>query len=166
MTAAFANFYPVDPGELDALVDLAREIWQEHYPAIISQHQIDYMLERFQSRNAITAQLEEGYRYFWIRAGGDNVGYFAVRGDDRGLFLSKFYIRAAHRGRGIGRQALDFVERLARNRGHARIHLTVNKRNPSAAVYERLGFRVTELVTTDIGGGFVMDDFMMEKALE
>jgi ribosomal protein S18 acetylase RimI-like enzyme len=44
--------------------------------------------------------------------------------------------------------------------------LTVNKRNTRAiAAYRRNGFTVLEAVVADIGGGFVMDDFLMSKHL-
>lgn len=43
----------------------------------------------------------------------------------------------------------------------ARIYLTVNKHNKRAiAAYERFGFARTEEAASDIGGGFVMDDYI------
>jgi ribosomal protein S18 acetylase RimI-like enzyme len=42
----------------------------------------------------------------------------------------------------------------------------VNKRNERAInSYRKYGFAVRETVVDDIGGGFVMDDFIMEKKL-
>lgn len=44
--------------------------------------------------------------------------------------------------------------------------LNVNKHNAVAiAAYERCGFRIASGVEIDIGGGFVMDDWVMERAL-
>jgi hypothetical protein len=31
--------------------------------------------------------------------------------------------------------------------------------------YERLGFRIVEALVMDIGGGYVMDDYKMEKVV-
>ena len=42
------------------------------------------------------------------------------------------------------------------------IRLTVNKKNFSINIYKRLGFSIVEDVKTDIGGGFFMDDYVME----
>ena len=40
----------------------------------------------------------------------------------------------------------------------------MNRNNlESIAFYERIGFRKTEKLVTDIGGGYVMDDWRMEK---
>jgi len=47
--------------------------------------------------------------------------------------------------------------------GLTRLWLTINKRNPVLQIYERLGFVRTAAIVMDIGGGFVMDDFRMEK---
>ena len=46
------------------------------------------------------------------------------------------------------------------------IYLTVNKQNLiSISVYEKLGFLRARDLVTDIGSGFVMDDYVMEKYL-
>ena len=45
------------------IVDLATEIWNEYYVALTSKEQVDYMLEKFQSVNAIKSQIEEGWKY-------------------------------------------------------------------------------------------------------
>ena len=42
--------------------------------------------------------------------------------------------------------------------------MQVNKRNDRAiAAYQKAGFCIAEEAVLDIGGGFVMDDFLMEK---
>jgi RimJ/RimL family protein N-acetyltransferase len=47
-----------------------------------------------------------------------------------------------------------------------RLILSVNKRNTKAiTAYKRNGFAIVESVVTDIGGGFVMDDYVMDKEL-
>jgi ribosomal protein S18 acetylase RimI-like enzyme len=48
----------------------------------------------------------------------------------------------AHRGRGIGTSLLEALEREARNRRIHRLSLSVERDNPAAALYERLGFRL------------------------
>ena len=43
-------------------------------------------------------------------------------------------------------------------------YLTVNKYNSSSIeVYKKRGFEITDAAVTDIGSGFVMDDYIMEK---
>jgi ribosomal protein S18 acetylase RimI-like enzyme len=69
-------------------------------------------------------------------------------------------------GRGFGSLLLRHCEREARKRGMRRLVLTVNKQNSKAIkAYQRNGMRIADSVVTDIGGGYVMDDFVMEKEL-
>jgi ribosomal protein S18 acetylase RimI-like enzyme len=53
---------------------------------------------------------------------------------------------------------------VARERGCSRLVLAVNKNNRDAiAAYLKHGFRVADAVVKDIGGGYVMDDYIMVK---
>ncbi|HOW28892.1 MAG TPA: GNAT family N-acetyltransferase [Elusimicrobiota bacterium] len=161
-------FVPVVDGKDIAAVEaLARRIWREHYIPLIGEAQVEYMLTRFQSEDAIAAQIAAGYSYYLMEEeGGRAIGYlsFVLEGDR--LFLSKFYVDREHRGRGFGRRALQFVETCARKKGVSKITLTVNKNNAgSIRVYAKLGFVVSGPVVRDIGSGFVMDDQGMEKVL-
>jgi GNAT superfamily N-acetyltransferase len=147
---------------------LAREIWTEHYTPLIGPAQVDYMLTTIQSPAAITRQLREGYDYRILESGGEYAGYFAVRAepDTRALFLSKLYVRKAMRRRAIARRAIEWMSVHAQALELDRICLTVNRHNFALQVYERLGFEIVEDVVTDIGGGFVMDDYRLEKRLK
>jgi len=162
------TFVPLaSDAELVELEQLAYEIWNEHYVPIIGQAQVDYMLERFQSRAAMREQIAAGYEYYGVRRGGSLIGYMAVRAEpeQKRLFISKLYLHKSSRGSGTGRLCMEFIERLARQRDLEYLWLTVNKGNPSVQIYERLGFRIAADIVMDIGNGFVMDDFRMEKAL-
>jgi GNAT superfamily N-acetyltransferase len=157
-------FIPATSYKQTAIVEsLAREIWTEHYTPIIGGDQVAYMLAHFQSQQAITDQIRAGAQYFLIEENDEFIGYFAVEPKGKELLLSKIYVKHARRGKGYGRKAVHFVGKLARERHLARIVLTVNKNNPSVNVYEKLGFKNTGALVQDIGGGFVMDDYKMEK---
>jgi GNAT superfamily N-acetyltransferase len=152
--------------QIAAVVRLAREIWQEHYLPIIGQEQVDYMLEKFQSERALVEQLGESYEYYLVVHHEQIVGYVAVVPDNSepSLMLSKLYVRKSERGHGLGKKTLRFVENLSLQRGITRIWLTVNKNNaPSIAWYSRMGFINAGAIIQDIGSGFVMDDFRLEK---
>lgn len=155
-------------GHIAALEALAQSIWREHYIPIIGEAQVEYMLGKFQSKEAIARQIrEEGHLYYLLEdASGKRVGYFGVIPRKDELFLSKFYIAAKDRGKGFGRRALEFIEAIAKDKGLHRLSLTVNKNNTgSIEAYKRLGFVITDSLVTDIGSGFVMDDYKMEKAI-
>lgn len=154
--------------ELHEVAELAEKIWHECFPGIISEDQICYMVEKYQSYDAMIKQIStDNYRYLAVRENGDLCGYIGVKPEeDERLFLSKLYLRADKRGRGIASFMLKRVIEEAALDGKSRIYLTVNKHNDHAVkVYKNTGFTVSNKVITDIGNGFVMDDYVMEYKL-
>jgi diamine N-acetyltransferase len=172
MSAAI-QFVPVTTArQIDVVAGLAHEIWYEYYVPLIGRAQVDYMVSKFQSSGAMAGQMREGYEYFLVHSGpaeadGWPIGYCAVQPQptENSLFLSKLYLLRDARGGGTGRVCMEFIEQLARRRGLNLLWLTVNKGNPAVKAYERLGFRIAADLVMDIGGGFVMDDYRMEKSL-
>lgn len=147
---------------------LAHQIWREHYAGVISNEQIEYMLEHFQSVSAIKKAEAEGCEYYLIRAGLANIGYIALAPCDPPgkMFLSKIYLLKEHRGKGYARDVIAQAAEMARKLRLGAIWLTVAKSNTaSIAAYEHMGFVNTEDICKEIGGGFVMDDHIMELAL-
>jgi diamine N-acetyltransferase len=157
--------------QLEVIARLAHDIWYEYYVPLVGRAQVDYMVSRFQSTGAMEQQLGEGYEYFLLERPEDGtvrtIGYCAIQPQpaQESLFLSKLYLLRDARGGGTGRVCMEFIEQLGRGRGLKLLWLTVNKGNPAVKVYERLGFGIAADLVMDIGGGFVMDDFRMEKPL-
>jgi GNAT superfamily N-acetyltransferase len=147
---------------------LAREIWTDHFEPIIGVPQVEYMLKEFQSVAAIRRYLTEGYKYYLVYSDALPVGYMGIlsRSDSGELFLSKFYLLQEYRGRGMGRQMMEFIKAFARENGLKKISLNTNKRNlDTIRFYEKAGFvkRCSDVI--DIGCGFVADDWLMEMAV-
>jgi len=168
MSTADIDFVSVaSPADAAVVARLAAEIWYEYYVPIIGREQVDYMVPRFQSEAAIRKQIDAGLQYFLIRRSGAACGYFAIepQPDGRRMFLSKLYVLKASRQHGLARRALAFIEARCDAAGIDTLWLTVNKFNPAVHAYERLGFVNVADVVADIGGGYVMDDFRLEKAL-
>ncbi len=154
--------------ELREVAELAEKIWHECFVDIITVGQIDYMVEKYQSLNAMTEQVEnQKYTYFAVREDGELCGYIGVKpeSDDR-FFLSKLYLRKDKRGRGIARLMLDRVFEEAGSLGKKSVYLTVNKHNDHAIdVYKAVGFKIIDEAVTDIGNGYVMDDYIFSYEL-
>lgn len=143
------------------LASLASSIWHEYWTCLLSPEQIDYMVENFQSEHAIKNQIEnENYTYYFIVSDGEKAGYFGISDKKEYLFLSKLYIKKEYRNKGLGTEAFKKIKQLANN---TPIRLTVNKYNThTIKAYEKWGFKTIDSVVTDIGSGYVMDDFIME----
>ena len=149
--------------KLRRTAEMAIDIWHECFEGVISDEQIDYMLENFQSFAAIKKQVgSENYEYFNFVLDGTRIGYFAVAAQpDNTMMLSKLYMYKEYRGNGYAKKAFEFIKDLARQQGCKSIWLTVNRHNYGAMkVYEAFGMKVIREQVTDIGNGFVMDDYV------
>ena len=160
---------PLARTDFDTLAALARETWLAHYSTIITTAQIEYMLGgRFTAAN-LERYLDSPDRWmFVLRQNGKAVGYCSyARSDEPGeLKLEQLYLLPSLHGQGLGRLMLDHVEADALRLGSEVLMLQVNKQNSVAInVYRRAHFTVRKEVVVDIGNGFVMDDFIMEKRL-
>ena len=160
---------PLKSEEVERLAALAREIWYDHYPAIITTAQIDYMLQQRYSPLVVRAELHRS-DIWWdkLLVGGEFCGFASfLLGDEVGTMkLDKIYVRTSCQRRGYGGLLIARAGEEALRTGCHRLILAVNKRNASAiAAYSKHGFRVVQAVVKDIGDGFVMDDYIMEKSL-
>lgn len=149
------------------IADLAKIIWTEHYTPIIGEKQVTYMLNKFQSVSSIEHQIESNVKYYLLINRDTPVGYFSYNLKNDSLFLSKLYVLNAARGKGIGKSALSFLGIQAKELGLKKIQLTVNKYNTnSISAYQKMGFVNIKAIVQDIGDGYVMDDFVLEKIID
>lgn len=168
MTSSLAiDIRPVTFPDVPAISALAREIWQATYPGIITQEQIDFMLEQRYGVERLYDDLEQADK--WLDQAfheGRRVGFAFCEIHQGEYKLDKLYIHPDVQRQGVGGQLIDHVARRGKKLGYPALILAVNKRNEKAiASYRKYGFTVRESVVSDIGQGFVMDDFVMEKKL-
>lgn len=150
-----------------AISALAREIWYAHYAAIISKAQMEYMLAQRYDPEIIRSELARD-DVWWdkLLVDGRMTGFssYFLTGNAGEMKLDKLYVHHDHQRQGYGGMLLDRVLGIARAHGCSTLILAVNKHNQIAiAAYGKYGFRIAESVVKDIGGGFVMDDFIMVR---
>jgi diamine N-acetyltransferase len=159
----------LSPADFGTLAQLAETIWRAHYSKIISSAQIDYMLAGRYTPEKLRPYLNADDRWLMLlRVDNQAVGYcsYALTKDPREMKLEQLYLLQELQGQGLGRMLLRHVEEQARVRDRRTLVLQVNKRNDIAvAFYRKAGFTVREEAMFDIGNGFVMDDYVMEKSL-
>lgn len=154
------------PIHFQQIADLANTIWTEHYTPIIGQDQVTYMLDKFQSVEAIKKQILEGSEYYVLTYEEKPSGYFCISGKKDSLFLSKYYVLKTYRGKGIGKMAMQYIKRRAEELAYTKITLTVNKNNHNAIkAYEKMGFQKIKAIIQDIGNNYIMDDYLLEKVM-
>jgi len=145
------------------LEPFAASIWEQHYTPIIGAEQVAFMLNKYQSAEAMFNQFSAGYKYALVIFGGQQAGYFAYDvKDQKEVFISKLYIHKDFRRRGLGRQVIDFIAKEAQALGCSTMTLSVNKDNSdSIQFYISYGFQTIKAQKVAIGEGFYMDDYVM-----
>ena len=128
--------------DIVSVAQLAHEIWNSHYPPIIGQQQVDYMLENFQSMAAIEKQIAAKVKYYLAKKAHQAVGYFAITSAvSSSLQISKLYIKYAHQRMAIGSQIINFIEDYCLHLNIQQVWLTVNRNNQQAIqFYRQQGF--------------------------
>ena len=153
--------------KIERVCALAAEIWRHHYAGIISMAQIEYMLAQRYSPTELRLELQR-CDLWWdqLLVAGEMAGFasYCLSGNAGEMKLDKLYVHCHHQRKGYGRMLVDRAVTIARAYGCETLVLAVNKRNVNAiAAYGKYGFVVAESVVKDIGGGFVMDDYLMTK---
>jgi ribosomal protein S18 acetylase RimI-like enzyme len=152
--------------DINLIQELAHKIWFSHYPGIISNEQIDYMLKQMYSTAVIKKELEIGYFWDIIELDKTPIGFIAYckefDNNIEKLKLNKLYTLPEYHGKGIGQKSLEHVKNKAIKLGLQKVYLTVNKLNDKAIkAYNKFGFEIEQEVVTQIGNGYVMDDYIM-----
>ncbi len=160
---------PVTAADVGPVIALARLVWQQTYPGIISQEQIDYMLGQRYDPQRLLDELTVP-QVWWDKAtiGGQLAGFSSCLLTAAGseMKLDKLYVDPQRQRLGGGGRLIEHVTYRAVASGCTTLILSVNKRNERAiAAYVKHGFVVRESVCVDIGDGFVMDDFIMARTL-
>jgi GNAT superfamily N-acetyltransferase len=155
--------------DLATVARLAYDIWWQHYPGIITPGQIRYMLERGYSHEALAGFFADA------RAGialaerqGEALGFAAWHPaqEAAALKLDRLYVLPRCHGCGVGRALIEHVADRARSQGCEALMLNVNRHNTgSIEAYRHVGFRICDAVDAPIGGGYVMEDYIMVRAL-
>jgi GNAT superfamily N-acetyltransferase len=155
--------------DIDALRALAHTVWHAHYPTIISVAQIDYMLAERYSPEVLRAELASDLVYWDLLWRGAELAAFAsslLTEIPEEMKLDKIYVHPEHQRCGYGGMLIERTLARCRAQGRSRLVLAVNKRNHSAiAAYHKHGFSTERAVIKNIGGGFVMDDYIMVRSV-
>ncbi len=162
------SFLTLDtPESLQIVRDIAAEVWPKTFAPILPPEQIPYMMDMMYAPEVMERELREGYRFAALLVDGAPSGYisWSPYHDDTAK-LHKVYLLTSCHGKGLGRIMLDYASDVCRAAGFRKLQLNVNKHNERAiSVYLKNGFETVESVKNDIGGGFFMDDYVMEKRL-
>jgi diamine N-acetyltransferase len=152
--------------DIPLLRELAMQVWPQTYASILSEQQITYMLKMMYSAESLQQQMESGAQFIIVYDDDAPVGFASYQEMHPSIYkLHKIYVLISQQGKGTGRFLIDYIIDNIKNSGATALQLQVNRGNKARYFYEKLGFRIIEEIDLDIGNGFVMDDYIMEKSL-
>jgi ribosomal protein S18 acetylase RimI-like enzyme len=156
---------PATTADTQTIHDIAERVWSKHYiPNIITQDQMDYMMEWMYSADSLAKQMAEGARFFMMNYNGQTVGYLSINNNNGDLFLNKFYIDTEYQRLNLGSNALALA--LAEFSAAITMRLQVNRKNFKAVnFYFKNGFTIERAEDFDIGNNYLMEDYVMLKKL-
>ena len=163
------EFIKATESDIPLIQELARRSWENAYVEILSDEQMEYMLNTMYSKEEITGHLQNpDYHYFLIKDEDSYEGFIGYENsyEEKTTKLHRIYLVPESKGKGLGKKALLFLNDKVSEYGDKRIILNVNKHNSARNFYESQGYKVYDEGVFDIGNGFVMDDFLMENVLK
>jgi diamine N-acetyltransferase len=154
--------------DLKTVERLAREIWPGTYGEILSREQLDYMLDLIYNNAALSDQLlNQQHTFLMVEQDGEPVAFAAYSTVEPGISkLHKIYVHQKTQGQGIGKQLIDYIVGQLQTQNIHTLRLNVNRQNKARFFYEKLGFEVVKEEDIDIGKGYFMVDYVMEKPIK
>jgi len=152
--------------DIPLIRELTFKVWPQTYSDILTNEQIDYMLEMMYSPSSLKKQMKEGCCFIIVYDNDNPVGFASFQLIGAGVAkLHKIYVLPSQQGKGTGNFLLNYIIGQVKKQGATSLQLQVNRSNTAKVFYEKWGFLVIEEADFDIGNGFYMNDYVMEKKL-
>ena len=124
------------------------------------------MLEMMYSESALKKQMEDKCQFIFVYEDEEPVGFASYQEIKQATWkLHKIYVLMTQQGKGTGKFMIDHIIKEIQRQGATSLQLQVNRGNKAKSFYEKLGFYEIERINLDIGNGFFMNDYVMEKKL-
>ena len=152
--------------DIPLIRELTFKVWPQTYAAILSKEQVDYMLEMMYSEVSLQKQMADGCRFIIVYNEAQPVGFASYQEIKSSVFkLHKIYVLTSQQGKGTGRFLIDYIISDIQQQGATSLQLQVSRKNKARDFYEKLLFTVIDEKDFDIGNGYFMRDYIMEKKL-
>jgi len=152
-------------GDIPLIRKLTYQVWPQTYADKLSPEQIEFMLEMMYSEASLKKQIaEEGCSFIIVYDDMEPIGFASFAEIAPKIFkIHKIYVLISKQGNGVGRFVMDHIMHQIQKQGAVALQLQVKKDNKAKLFYDKLGFIVIKEIKLDIGKGFFMDDYVMEK---
>jgi len=157
---------PAAISDIQLIRNISFEVWPKTYSSILTPDQIDYMMELIYSEASLQQQMAKGHQFVLVYDDEQPVGFASFNEIEPGVYkLQKIYVSSNLQGKGTGKYLMDHIINLIKPKGATALRLNVNRHNKARYFYERLGFGIIAEEDIDIGNGYFMNDYVMEKKI-
>ena len=154
--------------DLSFVRDLAYSVWPVSYALIITEHQINYMLDAMYSTKKLEEDFDAGQQFYGCFKKEKLIGFITFENNHPGtrqMKIHKLYVDTLSTKKGIGNTLVDCAKDYAKKTYMNEIVLNVNRKNPAITFYQKIDFIIDRAEIFDIGEGFIMDDYIMKYTL-
>ncbi|HUR66471.1 MAG TPA: GNAT family N-acetyltransferase [Chitinophagaceae bacterium] len=152
--------------DIPLIRELTMKVWPQTYSTILTPEQIEYMLKLMYSEQSLSTQMKEQQEFIIVDDGKEPVGFASFSLSSPGVYkLHKIYILPSIQGKGAGKFVINEITKAILRKGGTTLQLNVNRNNKAKDFYERAGFTVIKEEDIDIGNGYFMNDYVMEKKI-
>lgn len=155
--------------DIQTIQAIAHTTWPLTYGTILSKEQLDYMMDMIYSEAALIKQIQNKEQLFYIAYEENKalafVGIEHHYKNEAVTRVHKIYILPETQGKGIGKKLIDFVEKSAKENHSKALSLNVNRFNKALHFYQKIGFKIIAEENIEIGNGYLMEDYTMEKEI-
>lgn len=155
--------------DLSIIERIAHKTWPLTYGQILSQEQMQFMLQSFYSIEKLQENIEQsGHHFILVKEDEKIVGFASFEphyNNEKATKIHKIYLLPESQGKGIGQKMIDYIGLTAKENNFEKLLLNVNRFNKALGFYQKIGFSIIEEVDIEIGQGYLMEDFVMAKKL-
>lgn len=155
--------------DIKTIQEITNITWPITYGEILSKEQLEYMLGLFYSEEALAKQIENKEQLFYLISDSESIiGFIGIEHNYKNEAITKIhkiYLLPETQGKGIGKKVFDEIQNMALENNSKGLLLNVNRYNTALGFYKKIGFEVAEEVNIEIGNGYLMEDYVLEKRL-
>ena len=154
--------------DMGRVSELANRIWPLTFSEILTQEQIVYMLDWMYSLDTLKQQVLSGHLFYIAKLGEKEIGFVGLEPNypkNGYLRIHKIYLHPEYHGKKIGKWMMDKIQEIALELKMQNLHLNVNRHNAAVKFYLKSGFETIKSEDIEIGNGYFMNDFVMQKSL-
>ncbi len=154
--------------DFKTITEIAHKTWPLTYGGILSQTQLDYMLDAFYSEAALQANIVNGHEFILAKEANTVLGFASLEHNyqnKKTTKIHKIYILPETQGKGIGKLLIDSIAEFAKQNDSAFLLLNVNRFNKALTFYQKIGFEIIQEIDIELDFGYLMEDYVMEKGI-